>query len=296
MAEYSHTPVMVRECLEALAVVPGGTYVDGTTGLGGHTAAIADRAKPGGRILACDWDGDTLAVAQRRLADVPDVQIEFLAAAFSEAPAWLREREWTLDGVLLDLGLSSAQVDDPERGMAFSADGPLDMRMDRRSGETAAAWLNRATPAEIADVLHHLGDERWSVAIARKILERRRERPLSRTTDLVECVLAAIPVGAREPRLHPATRTFQAVRLKVTGELEHIAQALREFAPLLRPHGVIAVLSYHSGEDRIVKHTFRELSREGYCELFRKPQTASSEEIAQNRRARSAKLRALIRS
>jgi 16S rRNA (cytosine1402-N4)-methyltransferase len=169
------------------------------------------------------------------------------------------------------------------------------MRMDRSKGEPASALLNRLSPREIEDILFELGDERWAKAIAKKIVERRRENPLRTTTDLVEAVLAAVPAGARDKRIHPATRTFQAVRIAVNRELEGLDEALRDAAERLAPGGTLAVLSYHSGEDRIVKNTFRDLAGEDFEDVYRKPRQPGAEEIARNPRSRSAKLRAIRR-
>jgi 16S rRNA (cytosine1402-N4)-methyltransferase len=204
--------------------------------------------------------------------------------------------EGSVDGILLDLGLNSAQVDDPSRGFSFNAEAPLDMRMDRSSGEPASALLNRMSMTEIEQMLWDLGDERWARAIARKVVERRKTHALKTTKDLVDCVLAAIPAGAREKRIHPSTRTFQAVRILVNGELEGLEEALSDAAGCLRPDGVLAVLSYHSGEDRIVKTAFRQLSENGFEEVFKKPLTPTPAEIQLNPRSRSAKLRALRRT
>jgi 16S rRNA (cytosine1402-N4)-methyltransferase len=196
----------------------------------------------------------------------------------------------------MDLGLNSAQIDDPSRGIAFSTEGPLDMRMDRTRGEPAAALLNRLSPMEIEKILFDNADERWAKAIAKKIVERRKETPLRTTTDLVDSVLAAVPARARDKRIHPATRTFQAVRIAVNSELEGIDEALVDAANCLADGGTLAVLSYHSGEDRQAKRAFKELAATNEFEdLYRKPRQPSAEEIARNPRSRSAKLRALRR-
>jgi 16S rRNA (cytosine1402-N4)-methyltransferase len=199
------------------------------------------------------------------------------------------------NGILMDLGLNSAQIEDPERGIAFKNEGPLDMRMDRSSGEPASALLNRLSAVEIERILFDLGDERWAKAIARSIVDRRKKMPLRTTSDLVEAVLAAVPAGARDRRIHPATRTFQAVRIAVNRELDGLEGAFRDAAAKLAPGGTLAVLSYHSGEDRAAKIAFRELAQEGFEDLFRKPCQPTSEEIARNPRSRSAKLRAVRR-
>lgn len=292
-----HDPVMLAEILGALDLKPGAVVVDGTLGLGGHAEAFLGKVSPGGTLLGLDWDAAMLARAEQRLllaAEGKDVRLVLEHTDFRSANSLLLKLGLMADGCLLDLGLNSAQVDDPERGMSFKEDGPLDMRMDRSRGETAASLLNRMSLGEIEQMLWDEGDERWARMIARKIVERRKSRPLRTTQDLVECVLAAIPVGARDKRIHPATRTFQAVRITVTGELEGLPQAIEEIAGILKPGGTLAILSYHSGEDRIVKNAFRELAQtDEYQEVYRKPLTATEAEIKMNPRSRSAKLRAL---
>jgi 16S rRNA (cytosine1402-N4)-methyltransferase len=200
------------------------------------------------------------------------------------------------DGILMDLGLNSAQIADPSRGIAFREDGPLDMRMDRSAGEPASALLNRLSPDEIETILWNFGDERWARAIAKAIVARRKQAPLRTTADLVDVINAAVPAGARDKRIHPATRTFQAVRIAVNRELEDLDEAVTDAAMCLAPGGTLAVLSYHSGEDRQVKHAFRALAGEEFEEVLRKPQEPTTEEVLRNPRSRSAKLRLLRRS
>ncbi|MCW5937970.1 MAG: 16S rRNA (cytosine(1402)-N(4))-methyltransferase RsmH [Fimbriimonadaceae bacterium] len=294
-----HTPVMMEEVLEVLPLAPGATVVDGTVGLAGHALEMARRIAPGGLIVAMDWDKEMLERARARLAEVPDVQVFTAHADYRELPAVLaaacleHHRKAQADAVLLDLGLNNAQIEDPSRGISFQQEGPLDMRMDRSRGESAAAWLNRASASEIENVIFAHGDERWAKKIALRILER---RPLKTTQDLVDCVLAAIPPARREKRLHPATRTFQAVRIHVNQELDELGDSIEETARILRKGGVLCVLSYHSGEDRAVKHAFRALAKEeGFEELDRKPRTPSPAEVAANPKSRSAKMRTLRR-
>jgi 16S rRNA (cytosine1402-N4)-methyltransferase len=287
---------MVEEILEVLPLRPGAVVVDGTLGLGGHTSRFVELIKPAGVLIGLDWDESMLALARERLSDVQDVELHLEHRDFRSIGESLTEHKLQADGILLDLGLNSAQVDDPTRGMSFREEGPLDMRMDRTKGEPAAAMLNRMSPAQIEQILWDFGDERWAKAIAKQIVERRKRTPLQKTSDLVDSVLAAIPAKARDKRIHPATRTFQAVRIAVNGELEGLEEALEQAAACLAPEGVLAVLSYHSGEDRTVKHVFRRLDGEGFSDLLRKPQTPSDEEVRRNPRARSAKLRALKRT
>ena len=293
-----HDPVMVREILEDLRLGPGSVVFDGTLGLGGHSAEFLEAIRPKGTLVGTDWDESMLAEARQRLAPMTasaDVDVRLVRADFRDLAALSAEWGLRANGILLDLGLNSAQVDDPGRGFSFREEGPLDMRMDRTVGEPASAMLNRMTPAQIEQTLRDFGDERWARAIAKQVVERRKQRPLKTTKDLVDCVLAAIPPGAREKRIHPATRTFQAIRIYVNGELDGLDSALRELAERLAPGGTLAVLSYHSGEDRIVKDVFRELDGAGFHELHKKPVEASDAEVRANPRARSAKLRSLRR-
>ncbi|HVT13438.1 MAG TPA: 16S rRNA (cytosine(1402)-N(4))-methyltransferase RsmH [Fimbriimonadaceae bacterium] len=288
-----HDPVMLREILEILPLRPGAVVVDGTLGLGGHSAEMLERISPGGTLFGFDWDESMLEIARARLTSDSGSSVRLIHDEFGSIAEHV---DCPVDAILLDLGLNSAQVDDPSRGISFKDDGPLDMRMDRSRGEPASALLNRWTMQQIEQALWDYGDERWARNIARKIVERRKESPLRTTNDLVDCVLAAIPVGARDKRIHPATRSFQAIRIVVNGELEGLEKALHSSASCLASGGVLAVLSYHSGEDRIVKTAFRELSQRGeYEELMRKPLTPTQEEIARNPRSRSAKLRAIKR-
>lgn len=288
-----HDPVMLREILEVLPLRPGAVVVDGTMGLGGHSAEMLERILPGGILFGFDWDESMLEMARSRFAGAPEGSVRFIHDAFGSIADHLDRKA---DAILLDLGLNSAQIDDSSRGISFKDDGPLDMRMDRSRGEPASALLNRWTMQQIEQVLWDNGDERWARNIARKIVERRKESPLRTTSDLVDCVLAAIPAGARDKRIHPATRSFQAIRIVVNGELEGLEEALHSSISCLAVGGVLAVLSYHSGEDRITKTVFREIAkREEYEELMRKPLTPTQEEVARNPRSRSAKLRAIRR-
>lgn len=295
--EAMHEPVMLQEVLEALPLHPGATVVDGTLGLGGHSFAMLSRIAPKGTLIGFDWDESMLERARARLTAEAvglDVRLELERDDFRQLPIRLGDRR--VDAILLDLGLNSAQIDDPTRGLSFREDGPLDMRMDRMRGEPASALLGRWSLKEIEDALWKYGDERWARNIARKIVERRQVRPLRTTGDLVECVMAAVPAGAREKRIHPATRSFQAIRIVVNGELEGLGEALSGSANCLAPGGVLAVLSYHSGEDRIVKTTFRSLAEgEEFETQGRRPVTPTPGEIARNPRSRSAKLRSIRR-
>ncbi|MBX3097577.1 MAG: 16S rRNA (cytosine(1402)-N(4))-methyltransferase RsmH, partial [Fimbriimonadaceae bacterium] len=201
------------------------------------------------------------------------------------------------DGILLDMGLNNAQIEDPERGISFLREGPLDMRMNRDEGFTAADWLNKASVREIEVALKELGGENWAKRIAEVIVDRRKAKPLATTTDLVDCVLAAIPVRMRDKRIHPATRTFQAVRCVVTGELDELDEAVEKAARCLAPGGTLVVLAYHSGEDGAVKRVFRRLAQaEDFSEHQRKPLRPTEAEVQSNPKSRSARLRALHRN
>ncbi len=298
----SHVPVMVAEVLDALPLRPGGVAVDGTLGLGGHAVEMAARLAPGGLIVGLDWDETMRERGEARVRQVEDVDVRTYHADYRELPERLAlachevGRPVGADAVLLDLGLNNTQIEDPTRGITFREEGPLDMRMDRSRGETAAEWLNRAPAREIEDCLFSLGDERWARKIAQVIVDRRRTRPLATTTDLVDCVLAAIPTAKRDKRLHPATRTFQAVRIEVNRELEELGDAVARIARVLNRGGVLVALSYHSGEDRAVKTAFRDLAKEGGFEtLTKKPLVPTEAEVRANPKSRSAKMRALRR-
>ncbi len=291
-----HKPVMVDEVLKDLDLKPGAIIVDGTLGLGGHAQRFLSAIEPNGVLVGLDWDAAMLEEARNRLRENNGNRVHLVRSDFRAIPEVMSDLGLLADGIFLDLGLNSAQIEDPSRGIAFREVGPLDMRMDRAAGEPASALLNRLGPNEIERILWDLGDERWAKAIARQIVERRKSKPLTTTADLVDAVLAAVPAGARDKRIHPATRTFQAVRIAVNRELEGLDEAVVVAAGLLRPGGRFVVLSYHSGEDRQIKSAFRTRSESGeFLELHKKPLQASGPEIAANPRSRSAKLRALQR-
>jgi 16S rRNA (cytosine1402-N4)-methyltransferase len=293
---FPHEPVMVQEVLRALSLKPGNCVVDGTLGLGGHSLHFIDAIRPGGTLVGLDWDESMLAVARERIGSPKGVVVHFIHSDFREMTLALQEYSIKPNGILLDLGLNSAQIEDPSRGITFRQNGPLDMRMDRTRGEPAAALLNRLSPQAIEDGLLEYGDERWAKAIAKKIVERRKDEPLRMTDDLVECVLAAIPVKARDKRIHPATRTFQAIRIMANAELDGLGDALEDAARALQPGGCLVVLSYHSGEDRIVKNIFSKLVEEEFHQVDKKPLAPTESEVRRNARSRSAKLRAIIKN
>jgi 16S rRNA (cytosine1402-N4)-methyltransferase len=289
-SDAGHVSVLLDETLELLAVRPGGLWVDGTVGLGGHARALLRASAPDGRLLGLDRDAETLERARGVLDEYgPRVRLE--AGDFREIPERLgRERA---DGVLLDLGVSSVQLDEAERGFSFQSDGPLDMRMDRREEETAADVVNRRPEKELADLIYAYGEERRSRRIARAIVRTRERAPIRTTAELADIVRRATPGGGRGGRLHPATRTFQALRIHVNRELEGLGPALERIVGCLVPEGRLAVIAFHSLEDRTVKTTFRELSRRGHRLLTKKPVRPSEAEVRKNPRSRSARLRAI---
>ncbi len=294
-----HIPVMREAVLAGLAVRPDGRYLDGTFGRGGHARAILERLGARGRLLLMDRDPAAVAYALREFAGDPRVAVRH--ANFAELAEWEEVRPG-LDGVLLDLGVSSPQLDDPRRGFSFLADAPLDMRMDPAAGESAADFLARADEREIAGVLWRYGEERLSRRIARAIVTRRTESPIRTTGELAELVERAI--GRRERNKHPATRTFQAFRIHVNDELGSLERALPAAAAALKPGGRLAVISFHSLEDRIVKRFIRgDAAAPAHRGLptpveagpplraIGRPQRPDEAEIACNPRARSAVLR-----
>jgi len=287
-----HTPVLTAEVIEALAPKPGGCVLDGTVGAGGHAELILDSSGPDGRLVGLDRDRAALALARERLARFGD-RVRIAHANFAEFARVLDEAGIeTVGGVLLDLGLSSMQLEDPERGFSLKRGGPLDMRMDRESGRPASDLVNGLGERELADLLWEYGEERRARRLARAIV---RARPLETTTELAEVVARAARVKGRW-RIHPATRTFQALRIAVNRELESIEAALPATEARLAVGARLAVVSFHSLEDRIVKRFLRERSRAGaWTVLTRKPVRPSADEVRSNRRARSARLRAAER-
>jgi len=291
-----HVPVLLKEAMQYLAVRPGSTVVDCTLGLAGHSSEIVQRLGPKGKLIAFDRDPAAMELAKAKLdrvceelgTEAPEVNL--IGEAFSAAP--LHIEPGSVDALLADFGVSSLQLDEASRGFSFMADGPLDMRMDTRRGETAAQVVNEASERELADLIYEYGEERRSRRIARAIV---RGRPVTTTGQLARIVAAAAP-AMKQDRIHPATRTFQGIRIYVNRELDEI-RALLEAAPkLLKPSGRLAVISFHSLEDRIVKDSLREGAQKGiWTILTKKPVVAQEEEIDRNPRSRSAKLRAAER-
>ena len=309
-----HVPVLLKEAIDFLAVKRGGTYLDATVGLGGHSYEIARRLGALGHLIGFDKDAAALERARERLKAVDSRSSLVASEPISERPTTDDQRlqlDWpqitlihgsfaevgervapaSLDGLLADLGVSSLQLSDPARGFSFQAEGPLDMRMNPMSGETAEQVVNHIDERELADVIYEFGEERRSRRIARAIV---RSRPIRTTMQLVEVVAAAArSMNWKHERIHPATRTFQALRIFVNRELDDL-KALLEAAPsVLKPGGRLVVISFHSLEDRIVKDALREGAKQGcYRLLTKKPVTAGGEEIDRNPRSRSAKMRA----
>ena len=298
--EYTHKPVLLDECIGALRIRPEGVYVDGTLGRAGHSREIAKRLTTG-RLICIDRDSAAIEAAGERLAPWLD-RVRLVHSNFSELGSVLEE---DADGMLFDLGVSSPQLDDPERGFSYMNDAPLDMRMDRSAPLTAREVVNSWSLEELRRILYDFGEERYAPAIARAIAKRREQRPIETTLELVEVIKSAMPPAALREKQHPAKRSFQAVRIAVNGELDALPPMLRAAADKLRPGGRLAVITFHSLEDRIVKRTLRELAQGCTCPpsfpvcvcgkkpLVRldKPVTPSAAEVAENPRARSARLR-----
>lgn len=299
-----HRPVLLEEVLDALQIKQDGLYVDGTFGRGGHAAALLERLQSEGRVLAFDKDPAALAFAASRFNKEP--RLIMRRGSFGDLRAVVTELGWQgkVDGILLDLGVSSPQLDDAGRGFSFLNDGPLDMRMDPDSGTSAADWLAGASVEEIADVLWRYGEERHSRRIARAIVARRDAVPLRTTRQLAELIASAVP--GREGRKHPATRSFQAIRIFINRELQDLESVLPQAVDVLAPGGRLAVISFHSLEDRIVKRFIRDQQRgpqlppdlpvvpEAYVPRLRavgKAVRPGEQEVRINPRARSAVLR-----
>ena len=305
-----HVPVLADEVRDLLAVRPGETVVDGTCGAGGHSSLLAADLAGDGKLIAIDRDSSVRTYFDRFKAGT-EVQARLLRGEFSIVLSQLAANDVRADAILLDLGVSSMQLDRPERGFSYAADAPLDMRMDSSAELSARELVNGADERELTLTFRRYGEERYARQIARAIVRRRGERPFERTSDLVETVKHAIPTPARFGDGHPARRVFQALRIAVNDELGALEAALPAAVRMLRPGGRLAVISFHSLEDRIVKHYLREESRGCTCppdfpicvcghepvlrELTRKPVRPSAREIELNPRAASAKLRAAVK-
>lgn len=297
-AEPEHLPVMLEETLRCLAPRPGETMLDGTLGLGGHAAEILSRLSPGGELIGLDRDPEALTLAAKRLDGVGG-NYRLLHGTFDRVGELLKELELSsdgaFDGLLLDLGVSSMQLDRAERGFSFRNDGPLDMRMDPGEEESAASWLAQAPVEELARVIRRYGEEPQAGKIARAIDRARRERPITTTAELASLIEELVP--RRGKKIHPATKTFQAIRIVVNRELDCLRDALEKLDRYMKPGGRVVVLSYHSLEDRLVKTVFRDRVREGF--FISHPdglQRPTQTEVQSNPRSRSARLRAVVRA
>ncbi len=296
MIRPQHVPVLLEECLDLLNVQPGGVYADATLGLGGHSGAIARGLGAGGTLIAFDRDPEAMAKAQARMAEIAEElgsempAMRYVSRPFSDITEEIAPG--SLDGLLADFGVSSLQLDEPHRGFSFRSDGPLDMRMDPRVGPTAEQVVNQADEEDLANLIYEFGEERRSRRIARAIV---RARPISTTAELARVVSAAAH-SMKGDKIHPATRTFQALRIQVNRELTEIQTLLESAGSLLKPGGRVVLISFHSLEDRLVKDSFRAGAKAGVLSILtKKPLVATAEEERTNPRSRSAKLRAAER-
>ena len=304
--EYTHQPVLLNECIQGLAIRPEGVYVDGTLGRAGHSREIAKRLTTG-RLLCIDRDQAAIDAAEERLAPWRD-RVTLIHSNFDRLGDILREEGITgVDGMLFDLGVSSPQLDDPSRGFSYMQDAPLDMRMDASAPLTAREVVNGWSYEELRRILFDYGEERYAPAIAKAICRRREERPVETTLELVEVIKSAMPSAALREKQHPAKRSFQAIRIAVNGELDALEPMLEAGADALNPGGRLAVITFHSLEDRIVKRTLQRLAAGCTCPrefpvcvcgrkpklklVNRKPIVSTTKELEENPRARSAKLR-----
>ncbi len=303
--EFSHVPVLLNECLEGLAIDPAGTYLDGTAGGGGHSSEIARRLTTG-RLISLDQDPDAVAAATERLKGLPAtvVRTNFRYARRALADLGVS----AINGALLDLGVSSHQLDDGERGFSYRQDAPLDMRMSQ-SGPTAADLVNSVSREELARILREYGEEPYAWAIAGRIVRQREQKPFSTTLELADAIASALPPAVRRKDKNPSRRSFQAIRIAVNGEMDALSEGLDEIFDLLAPGGRFAIITFHSLEDRLVKNRFRQWATACTCPpeypvcvcggkakaklITRKPIEAAPDELETNRRSRSAKLRVI---
>ncbi|MCQ2448835.1 MAG: 16S rRNA (cytosine(1402)-N(4))-methyltransferase RsmH [Clostridia bacterium] len=302
--EFKHIPVLFHETIDSLQIKPDGIYVDGTVGGAGHSSEIARHLK-NGRLIALDRDPEAVKIARERLKDFP---AEVVQSNFKDLDRVLAERNISaVDGILLDLGVSSYQLDNGERGFSYHKDAPLDMRMSME-GPTAADLLNTFSAEELADLFFRYGEEKFSRRIAENIVNRRTSKPLETTTELADLIASCVPAAARRDG-HPARRVFQALRIAVNGELDSLNEALDRAFECLKPDGILSIITFHSLEDRMVKQRFKSYCTGCICPpdlpicvcgrsprgelLFRKPIEASKEELQENPRSRSAKLRSI---
>ncbi len=306
-----HIPVLREKVLEVLKPKPGGTYIDATVGLGGHSTAILEKSAPNGRLIGIDVDESALAIARERLQHFKD-RARFIHGNFAQLQSLLENNSITgVDGILLDLGVSSLQLETPSRGFSFNHTGPLDMRMDTRQSPSAEQVVNEKPLDTLTDIFRRYGEERFAKRVAQYIVQARQHTPIKTTAHLADIVISALSARAnrqRTARIHPATRVFQALRIYVNSELDNLATVLDAAVPLLKPGGILCVITFHSLEDRIVKRRFQRCARACLCPpktpvcicehrpslqiLTKRPVRPAQIEIQQNPRARSAKLRA----
>lgn len=303
--EFSHVPVLLNECLEGLAIDPAGTYLDGTAGGGGHSSEIARRLTTG-RLISLDQDPDAVAAATERLKGLPATVVR---ANFRDARRTLADLGVSaINGALLDLGVSSHQLDDGERGFSYRQDAPLDMRMSQ-SGPTAADLVNSAGREELARILREYGEEPYAWAIAGRIVRQREQKPFATTLELADAIASTLPPAVRRKDKNPSRRSFQAIRIAVNGEMDALSEGLDEIFDLLAAGGRFAIITFHSLEDRLVKNRFRQWATACTCPpeypvcvcggkakaklITRKPIEAAPDELESNRRSRSAKLRVI---
>jgi len=296
MGEVKHIPVMLQEVLYYLNLAPGKIIVDATVGTGGHSEKIIERVLPGGRVICIDRDEEILKIAQERLSPFGDT-VRFIYGNFEDLDGILQGCSISrVDGILFDLGVSSYHLESPERGFSFQLEGPLDMRLDRKSFISAYDLVNNLNEDEIKALLRNFGQERYAGRIARMLVKERQLHPIETTRQLSEIVTRAVPVKYRHYRIHPATRTFQAVRIAVNRELESLQMALEKAVSIMNRGGRLCVISFHSLEDRQAKLIFRRSASLGLVKIVTpKPIYPKDEEVAINPRSRSAKLRVIER-
>ena len=309
---FEHKSVLLKETVDSLCIRPDGIYVDGTLGGGGHAFEVCRRLGPGGRLIGIDQDQDAIAAASERLAPFGDRAV-IVRSNYRQIQDVLEGLQiGRVDGIYLDLGVSSYQLDTAERGFSYREDAPLDMRMDRRNTQTAADLVNGCDESELYRIIRDSGEEKFAKNIAKHIVKARQEKPIETTGELTEIIKAAIPAKMRATGGHPAKRTFQAIRIALNHELEVLDQSIDTMIQLLNPGGRLSIITFHSLEDRIVKNRFRENENPCICPpdfpvcvcgrvsrgrvITRKPILPSEEELEENKRAKSAKLRVFERS
>lgn len=308
MTTFEHIPVLFNEVMDSLNIRQGCTYIDGTTGGGGHSSGICERLDGDGTLIAVDRDQVALDVSSARLAEYT-CNKKFIHTNYSDIDALVEAAGGPVDGILLDLGVSSYQLDTAGRGFSYMHDAPMDMRMNEDDNFTAYDVVNSYSESDLYRIIRDYGEERWASRIASFIVKERKEAPIETTGQLVDIIKAAIPAAARRDGPHPAKRTFQAIRIEVNGELEHLKEAVDRMPDLLAPGGRLAIITFHSLEDRIVKESFANRLNPCTCpkefpvcvcgkvadvkKITRKPLVASKEELEFNPRSRSAKLRVI---